>query len=126
LLGRVEMRRLYEGQSRDGDGEGVRQWNGRRATREVKRGGGTHTIKALHGSREFIALHSFEKKLGNIFTALFILRRNGRLGLLLFALIVHWTKAIIGVHLLVFSLGMFCFDLPDALFLQWKRAPAVA
>jgi hypothetical protein len=54
-------RRLYERQCRDGDREGVRQGNRRRATREVNGGGGAHTIKALYGGREFITLHSFEK-----------------------------------------------------------------
>jgi hypothetical protein len=111
------MRRLYEGQSRDSNREGVRQGNGRRVMWEVKRGGGTHTIEALYSGRELLALHSFEKKLGNIFTAPLILCRDDRLGLLLLVLIVHWTKTIIGVHLLVFSLGMFGFDLPDALLL---------
>ena len=38
-------------------------------------------------------------------------------GLLQLVLIVHWAKLIIGVHLLVFSLGMFGFDLPDVLLL---------
>ena len=111
------MRRLYEGQSRDSNRERVRQGNGRRATWEVKRGGGTHTIEALYGGRELLALHSFEKKLSNIFTAPLILCWVNRLGLLLLILIVYWTKPIIGVHLLVLSLGMFGFDLPDALLL---------
>jgi len=122
----VGTRRLYEGQSRDGDREGVRQGNRRRATRKAKGGSGTHTIKTLHGGRKLITLHSFEKKLGNIFTALLILGWNDRLGLLLLVLIVHRTKTIVGIHLLVFSLCMFCFDLPDALLLQRKSAPAVA
>jgi hypothetical protein len=61
LLRRVWTRRLHERQSRDGDREGVRKGNRRRATREVDGGGGTHTIKALYGGRELIALHSFEK-----------------------------------------------------------------
>jgi hypothetical protein len=120
------MRRLYEGQGRDSDREGIRQGNGRRATREVKRGSGTHTIKTFHGGRKLLALHTFEKKLGNIFTAPLILSRDERLWLLLLVLIVHWTKAIIGVHLLMLSLGMFGFDLPDALLLQRKSAPTVA
>jgi hypothetical protein len=61
LLRRVGTRRLYKGQSRDGDREGVRQGNRRRATGEVDGGGRTHTIKALYGGGELLALHSFEK-----------------------------------------------------------------
>ena len=79
MLGREGMRRLYEGQSRKSNGEGVRQGNGRRAM-WGKRGGGTHTIKTLYGGRELLALHSIEKKLGSVFTAPLILCRNDSLG----------------------------------------------
>ena len=58
------MRRLYEGQRRDSNREGVQQGNGRRATWEVKRGGEMHTIETLYGGRELFTLHPFEKKLG--------------------------------------------------------------
>jgi len=61
LLRRVGTGRLYKRQCRDGDREGVRQGNRRRATREVNGGGGTHTIKAFYSGRELLTLHSFEK-----------------------------------------------------------------
>ena len=73
------MRRLYEGQSRDSNREGVRQGNGRRAM-WGKRGSGTHTIETLYSGRKLFALHSFEKKLGSIFTAPLILCWNDGLG----------------------------------------------
>lgn len=125
VLGRMGTGRLDERQSRNGDRERVGEGNRRRATREVKRGGRTHTIETLDRSGELLTLHSLEKQLGDIFTTLLVLCGNDRLGLLIFVLIVYRTKTIVGVHLLVFCLCMFCLDLPDTLFLQRKGAPAV-
>jgi hypothetical protein len=125
VLGRVGAGRVHERQGRNGDGEGVGKRNRRRATREVMRGSRTHAIETLDSSGELLTLHSLEKKLGDVFTALLILCGNDRLGLLFLVLIVHGTKTIVRVHLLVLGLCMFCLDLPDTLLLQRKGAPAV-
>jgi hypothetical protein len=125
VLGRVGAGRVHERQGRNGDGEGVGKGNRRRATREVMRGSRTHAIETLDSSGELLTLHSLEKELGDVFTAPLILCGNERLWLLFLVLIVHGTKTIVGVHLLVLGLCMFCLDLPDTLFLQRKGAPAV-
>lgn len=125
VLGGMGAGRLDERQSRNGNGEGIGEGNRRRATREVMRGGRTHAIETLDRSGELLTLHSLEKQLGDIFATLLVLGRNERFGLLVLVLIVYRTKTIVGVHLLVFRLCMFCLDLPDTLLLQRKGAPAV-
>jgi hypothetical protein len=118
-------RRLNKGQSRDGNREGIWEWNGRRATGKAVRSDGTHTIETFDCGGELLTLHSFKKKLGNVFTTLFILCRNGRLGLLFLVLVMHGAEAIVGIHLLVLRFGVFCLDFPNALILERERAPAV-
>jgi hypothetical protein len=125
VLRRLRTRRLDKGQSRDSDGKRIREWNRRRATGETKRSSRAHTIETLDSGGEFLALHSLKEKLGNVFTALLILGRNSRLGLLFFVLIVNRTKTVVGIHLLVLGLGVFCLDLPDAFLIQRQRTPAV-
>jgi hypothetical protein len=125
VLRRSGARRLNKGQSRDGNREGIWERNGRRATGEGVRSDGAHTIETFDGGGELLTLHSFKEKLGNVFTTLFILGRNDRLGLLFFVLVMHGAEAIVGIHLLVLRFGVFCLDFPDSLILERQRAPAV-
>jgi hypothetical protein len=125
VLRRLGKGRLNKGQSRDGDGERIREWNRGRATGEVERGGGAHTIETLDSGSEFFTLHTFKKKLGNVFATPLILSRNGRLWLLFLVLVVHRAETVIGIHLLVLGLCVFCLYLPDAPLVQRQSAPAV-
>jgi hypothetical protein len=125
MLRRVGTGRLHERQSRYSDGEGIGKRDRRRATGEVKRGNRAHAIETFDGRGKFLTLHSLEKQLGDVFATPLILCRDGRLGFLFLVLIVHRTKTIVRVHLLVLGLCMFCLDLPDTLLLQRKGAPAV-
>ena len=76
----------------------------------------------MYGDGEFFTLHAFKKKLGNVFTTPLILGRNNRLLLLFLVLVVHRAETVIGIHLLVLCLCMFCLDLPDAPLLQRAEA----
>ena len=82
-------------------------------------------IKTLDSSRELFALHSFEEKLGNVFTAFLIFCRNEGLGLFFLVLIVHGAETIVRIHMLVLGLGVFSLNLPDTLLLKRQSAPAV-
>ena len=89
-----------------------------RTTREMKRGRGTDVIETLDGSGKLLALHSLEKKLGNVFTTFLVLGRDSRFWLPLLVLVMHGAEAVVREHLLVLRFGMLCLDLPDTLLLQ--------
>ena len=92
--------------------------NRRRTTRKIERGVRADTIETLDGSSKLFALHSLEKELGNVLTALLVFGRDGRFWFPFLVLVMHWAEAVVGEHLLVLRFGMLCLDLPDTLLLQ--------
>jgi len=75
-------------------------------------------IETLDGGGKLLALHSLEKQLGNVLAAPLVLSRDHRFRFPFLVLVMHGAKAVVGIHLFVFRLGMLCLDLPDALLLQ--------
>ena len=114
----------------------------------------SNTIQIPNCFGQFLAFHTFQQKLSDLFTSplFFFLsqvvgvadqrRRVGGVGsdsrssgsgrsrrselVLVFILVVYRSKSIIRKLSFMICFFLFCFDLPDAFFLERELAPAIA
>ena len=113
----------------------VGEWHRRRPTGRVKgrvlrlrccRRNRLALVQLADSSGELVTLHPLEQQLRDLLAPSFILGGCERLVLLLgLVLVVHGSETVAGVSLGVGLLFLLGLDLPNALFLERKRAPAV-